>query len=102
MAQPRLRADFFVMPGGIAIPKAPPLKRSHALRIFRRDAGVCQKCGARVKFGGNCVSPFDKIKSGAVDHIMPRSRGGQNTDDNLQLLCMSCNSQKGARLDPSH
>jgi 5-methylcytosine-specific restriction endonuclease McrA len=33
----------------------------------------------------------------SVDHIVPRSQGGTDEDDNLQLLCRSCNSSKGGR-----
>ena len=32
-----------------------------------------------------------------LDHKTPISRGGTNTDDNMQLLCGPCNSQKWAR-----
>jgi len=31
-----------------------------------------------------------------VDHILPRSRGGGNEQTNLQVLCVWCNSSKGA------
>ena len=49
--------------------------------VFIRDGGQCLCCG---------------ITSGLeYDHIYPYSKGGQNTPDNLQLLCRSCNASKG-------
>ncbi len=32
-----------------------------------------------------------------IDHVMPISRGGSNTDDNTQLLCKDCNLSKHAK-----
>ncbi|MGH9199405.1 MAG: HNH endonuclease [Acidimicrobiia bacterium] len=32
------------------------------------------------------------------DHIIPLATGGSNTERNVQLLCESCNRQKGARI----
>ena len=32
-----------------------------------------------------------------IDHIVPRFRGGQDIDSNLQLLCPPCNRRQGSR-----
>jgi 5-methylcytosine-specific restriction endonuclease McrA len=97
MAQPQLQAKFFVAADGAVFIREEPLKRSVAYRIFKRDNETCQCCGEKVKFGGNTVSPFCKVRSGHIDHIFPRSRGGRNADSNLRLLCISCNASKGAK-----
>jgi len=33
-----------------------------------------------------------------IDHIVPLHHGGSNDPTNLQILCISCNSSKGARI----
>lgn len=32
-----------------------------------------------------------------VDHVVPRSKGGDDSEDNLQALCASCHSKKTRR-----
>ena len=54
--------------------------------LFGQQEGRCNGC--RTEF------PF---RAFAVDHIIPRSRGGTDHIDNLQLLCTHCNSTKGDR-----
>ena len=53
------------------------------LHVEFRDNYECQSC--------------DTNEDLTFDHILPVSKGGQTTFDNLQLLCRSCNSAKGAK-----
>ena len=56
-------------------------------RILSRDGFTCQSCGA---------SPITKRGIELhVDHIMPWSKGGETTDDNLESKCKRCNLGKG-------
>lgn len=52
--------------------------------IFRRDGMRCQYCGTQ-------HPPL------TVDHVIPRSRGGHDTWENLTTACIRCNNRKGNR-----
>lgn len=52
--------------------------------VWQRDQGRCVQCGSNEKL--------------EYDHIIPVSKGGSNTDRNLQLLCERCNRSKGASI----
>lgn len=42
-----------------------------------------------------CYSPMDYVpESFSVDHIIPKSKGGTSTLDNLALACQGCNGHK--------
>lgn len=55
--------------------------------IFLRDNYCCQYCDTR--FAGDA----SKL---SLDHLVPRSRGGELTWENTVTACMACNFQKGA------
>ncbi len=54
--------------------------------LFGEQSGHCNGC-----------SEFFKIQNLTIDHIIPRSKGGTDHLENLQLLCGHCNSVKGDR-----
>lgn len=63
-------------------PKIPD--RLRAL-VMERDEYRCQKCSATEKL--------------SLDHILPYSMGGPHTEENLRVLCRSCNSARGNRME---
>lgn len=65
--------------------------------IWLRFNKTCQICGCVTKLFGKTVSPFCEQKPCAIDHIVPFSKGGRCIDENFQLLCVTCNSQKGGK-----
>ncbi|MCH2132251.1 MAG: HNH endonuclease [Phycisphaerales bacterium] len=54
--------------------------------LFARDRNKCQYCGRRF-----AVSEL------SIDHVIPVSRGGGNTWQNLVCACVTCNTRKGNR-----
>lgn len=59
-------------------------------KIKTRDNNTCQQCGISVNDEPNLLIE--------VDHIIPISRGGFTTENNLQALCWRCNRKKGSTL----
>lgn len=51
--------------------------------VLARDIHACQYCGDRAE---------------TIDHVVPRSRGGSHTWDNVVAACRPCNLRKGDRL----
>lgn len=51
--------------------------------VLFRDARRCQYCGR---------------DADSIDHVVPRSRGGSNSWDNVVAACRRCNLAKGSRL----
>ena len=51
--------------------------------VFRRDEHRCQYCGEHEGL--------------TLDHVVPKSRGGPDTWENLVAACVPCNNRKGGR-----
>src|SRR3954463_6040540 len=56
------------------------------LRIYMRDKFRCQYCGEK--------KPAGEL---TLDHILPRSRGGDNSPVNIVTACVPCNNRKSDR-----
>ena len=54
----------------------------HRRAVFARDQSKCQYCGASAE---------------NLDHVIPRSRGGGHTWENVVAACRACNTRKGNR-----
>lgn len=54
--------------------------------IFARDNNQCQFCGKKF--------PTSEL---SLDHVVPRSQGGQTTWENIVCACVACNVRKGGR-----
>ena len=52
-------------------------------RIMKRDKFRCVYCGGQRQL--------------TIDHVIPKSRGGQNTWSNMVTCCSKCNCKKGNR-----
>lgn len=64
--------------------KRTPIAEAVKLLVWTRDEGKCVRCGSNEKLH--------------FDHVIPVSKGGGNTEDNIQVLCERCNLQKSDRI----
>lgn len=55
--------------------------------VFLRDNWNCQYCGSKYK-----------TNDLTFDHVIPKSRGGRSTWDNIVTSCQVCNTKKGAKM----
>lgn len=54
--------------------------------LFARDRNRCQYCGR--------IYPTSDL---SIDHVLPRSQGGNDSWENLVCACIKCNARKGGR-----
>ena len=70
----------------VSVPRAAS-KRISRRAVFARDRFRCQYCGSQ--------------KHLTVDHVVPRSKGGPDSWENVVTSCAPCNRKKGDRLLPA-
>ncbi len=61
--------------------------RFSRFNVFARDNNTCQYCGNRL--------PRSELN---LDHVIPRSKGGTSSWDNVVCSCFACNRKKGGLL----
>ncbi len=60
--------------------------RFSRFNVYARDDSTCQYCGRRL--------PRSELN---LDHVVPRSRGGRTSWENVVCSCVACNLRKGGR-----
>ncbi len=69
----------------VRIPRDAHRRKITRRAVFARDRWTCQYCG-------------HERGTLTVDHVIPRSKGGSSTWDNIVTCCAPCNRRKGDRL----
>jgi 5-methylcytosine-specific restriction endonuclease McrA len=69
----------------VRIPRNAHRRKITRRAVFARDRWTCQYCG-------------HERGSLTVDHVIPRSKGGASSWDNIVTCCAPCNRRKGDRL----
>jgi 5-methylcytosine-specific restriction endonuclease McrA len=78
----------------VSVPRDTHRRKITRRAVFARDRWTCQYCGARQNL--------------TVDHVIPRSKGGPSTWENIVASCAPCNRRKGdllpaqANMVPKH
>jgi 5-methylcytosine-specific restriction endonuclease McrA len=68
----------------VRIPRDTHRRKITRRAVFARDQWTCQYCGARSNL--------------TVDHVIPKSKGGGSSWDNIVASCAPCNRRKGDAL----
>lgn len=81
----RSATDAFELPSVILLSRYVRVPNSRAIPVSRR--GVLRRDQNRCAY---CAKPANTI-----DHVQPKSRGGQDSWENLVACCLRCNNKKG-------
>ena len=68
----------------VSVPRDAHRRKITRRAVFARDSWTCQYCGSRSNL--------------TVDHVIPRSKGGASSWENIVASCAPCNRRKGDHL----
>ena len=89
------------------IKKIQVVKRDNIIlsRLYERDNGVCHICGSLCNWNDYEVREDGTFVAGndypSIDHVIPLSKGGQHSWNNVKLAHRICNTLKSDQIDSS-
>jgi len=76
--------------GGVTRRFREPIPSAVKKAVYERDSYTCAFCGII----GNGLTHSERVKSLAIDHLVPVAAGGKSVIENLRVLCRKCNREK--------
>ena len=68
-------------------------------KLIKRDGLRCALCGGMCNLNDHSWSEYSGATYPSIDHIIPMSKGGGHTWDNVQIAHMLCNALKSDKLE---
>jgi len=67
--------------------------------VWKQCGGICHICGEKVPNPVNEWHLLNHSNYPSRDHVIPKSKGGKNLNNNIKLAHAKCNNKKGDTLD---
>ncbi|MBZ5623657.1 MAG: HNH endonuclease [Acidobacteriia bacterium] len=92
------RSRFAIRTSRISVPVPSVIRLVAYRRIPRQNRSISRK-GILLRDGSTCQYCRSTLppKDLTLDHVIPRSRAGESTWENLVACCFPCNNRKGNR-----
>ncbi len=87
--------DVPVVATSLSLPRPSVILLTRYVKVPRQRSVAVSRRGVLRRDGARCA--YCRRTATTVDHVLPRSRGGRDTWENLVACCLRCNGQKGDR-----
>lgn len=70
--------------------------------LYKKENGICYLCGQPVDMNDYKMIRGNKVCGGrypSIEHVIPLSKGGEHSWENVRLAHRACNTKKGAKVD---
>jgi len=84
-----------VVAATLSLPRPSVILLTRYVRVPHLRSVAVSRRGVLRRDGGRCA--YCRRAATTVDHVLPRSRGGRDTWENLVACCLRCNGAKGNR-----